>query len=304
MSTLGSATAELEAGESDPGLQATGPTGAPAWRRLLRHPSAIFGILVLTVFLLAAVAGPILLPFDPGRNSLRDVLQGPSFRHLLGTDELGRDELRMLIHGARYTLLLGFLAVALGLAVGVPLGTLSGYVGGWFDLLVQRLTDILLAFPGILLGLILVATFGVSLNNVIFAVGISSMPGFIRLSRAEALRIRELTYIESARASGTPRWRILLRHVIPNGLAPIIVQATLQLGATILLASALGFFGLAVKPPTPEWGTMLGTARGFIFNDPMLATYPGLAIFFTVLAFNLLGDGLRDVLDPRLKNNR
>jgi ABC-type dipeptide/oligopeptide/nickel transport system permease subunit len=192
------------------------------------------------------------------------------------------------------------MAVALGLLVGVPIGSVSGYFGGWVDLVLQRLTDILLAFPGILLALALVAGLGVGLRNVVIAVGVSSVPGFVRLVRASTLSIRELPYVEAARSLGVSSPMILARHVLPNALAPVIVQATLQLGFAILLAATLGFFGLGVQPPTPEWGSLLGEGRNYIFTDANLITFPGLAIFFAVLAFNLVGDGLRDALDPRL----
>jgi ABC-type dipeptide/oligopeptide/nickel transport system permease subunit len=271
------------------------------WNRLRRHPSAIVGVAVVATYAAAALVGPFLLPFDPADTNLRGVLGPPSVAHLLGTDYLGRDELRMLIHGGRYTLALGVMAVAIGAGVGVPLGVLSGYVGGWVDLVVQRFTDMLLAFPGILLALALVAGLGIGLRNVVIAVGVSSVPAFVRLARASALAIRELPYVEAARALGVSPWRIMFRHVIPNSAAPLIVQATLQLGTAILFAGALGFLGLGVQPPTPEWGTMLGSGRNYMFSDPNLVTIPGLAIFGAVLAFNLLGDGLRDALDPRLK---
>jgi ABC-type dipeptide/oligopeptide/nickel transport system permease subunit len=272
-----------------------------AWNRLRRHPSAIVGATVVAIYAAAAIVGPFLLPLDPADTNLFGVLKPPSAAHLFGTDHLGRDELRLLIHGGRYTLALGVMAVAIGAGVGVPLGVLSGYAGGWVDLLIQRITDMLLAFPGILLALALVAGLGIGLRNVVIAVGVSSVPAFVRLARASALAIRELPYVEAARALGVPAWLIMFRHVIPNSAAPLIVQATLQLGTAILFAGALGFLGLGVQPPTPEWGTMLGSGRNYIFSDANLVTIPGLAIFGAVLAFNLLGDGLRDALDPRLK---
>ena len=274
---------------------------ATAWRRLVTHRSAVVGLAVMAVYAVAAIFGPIVFPFNPGQSHLIDVFLAPGQQgHLLGTDNLGRDEILMLVYGSRYTLGLGLMAVALGLVVGVPLGAISGYFGGWVDIVIQRLTDILLAFPPIVLALGLIAGLGVGLRNVVIAVGLSSVPSFIRLVRADSLRLREMPFVEAAVALGVSPWLVLLRHVIPNALAPVIVQATLSMGFAILLAASLGFFGLGVQFPTPEWGQMLGEARNYIFSDPNLATIPGLAIFAAVLAFNLVGDGLRDALDPRL----
>ncbi len=271
------------------------------WARLRSHPSAVVGISILALYVAASLIGPTLLHWDPIHQKLADAFLGASAGHPLGTDDLGRDELVRLFYGTRYTLALGVAAVAIGLAIGLPVGALSGYFGGWVDLLSQRVTDVMLAFPNILLALALVAVLGVGLTNVIIAVAITSIPIFIRLTRASALSIRELPYVEAARALGVPSPVILFKHIIPNSLAPVIVQASLQLGAAILLAAALGFLGLGVQAPTPEWGTMLGSSRNYIFSDPNLATFPGLAIFGAVLAFNLFGDGLRDALDPRLR---
>ncbi len=271
------------------------------WTRLRTHPSALVGFGILALYVVASLAGPLLFRYDPTHQNLADAFLPTSAGHPLGTDDLGRDELVRLLYGARYTLLLGFAAVAIGLAVGLPLGAVCGYFGGGVDLAGQRLTDILLAFPNILLALALVAALGVGLQNVIIAVGITSIPIFVRLVRASSLSVRELPYVEAARALGVPPGIILLRHVIPNSVAPVIVQASLQLGAAILIAAGLGFLGLGVQAPTPEWGTMLGSSRNYIFSDPNLATFPGLAIFGAVLAFNLVGDGLRDALDPRLR---
>jgi ABC-type dipeptide/oligopeptide/nickel transport system permease subunit len=274
--------------------------GNRVWDRLRTHPSALVGMAILALYVLATLLGPLLLRYDPVHQTLADAFLPLSRGHPLGTDDLGRDELIRLLYGTRYTLTLGFAAVAIGLLVGVPMGACSGYFGGWVDLLAQRITDIMLAFPNILLALALVAVLGVGLQNVIIAVGITSIPIFVRLVRASALSVRELPYVEAGRALGVPSWVILFRHVIPNSLAPVIVQASLQLGAAILIAAGLGFLGLGVQAPTPEWGTMLGSSRNYIFSDPNLATFPGLAIFGAVLAFNLVGDGFRDALDPRL----
>jgi ABC-type dipeptide/oligopeptide/nickel transport system permease subunit len=301
MSTRASATAEAARSER---LERQEPAGRPqsrVWARLRTHPSALVGIAILAAYVLAGLLGPLLLHYDPIHQNLSDAFLPASTAHPLGTDDLGRDELIRLVYGTRYTLVLGFAAVAIGVGIGVPLGAVSGYYGGWIDLGSQRLTDVLLAFPNILLALALVATLGVGLQNVIISVGITSIPIFVRLVRASTLSVRELPYVEAGRALGVPSPVILFRHVVPNSLAPVIVQASLQLGAAILIAAGLGFLGLGVQAPTPEWGTMLGSSRNYIFSDPNLATFPGLAIFGAVLAFNLLGDGLRDALDPRLK---
>ena len=274
---------------------------ADVWYGLRRHHASLIGLAVLALFALLAVAAPVVTPYDPEKQVLRDALLDPSLSHPLGTDYLGRDILARILYGARYSLSIGFMAVAIGIAVGVPLGSISGYYGGKIDLVVQRFVDILLSFPGFLLALSLVATLGVGIENVIISVGISSTPSFVRLTRASTLSIRSLTYVEAARALGAKDGRIISLHVMRNSLAPVIVQATLSLGSAILLAAGLGFLGLGVQPPTPEWGTMLGEGRNYIFSNPNMATFPGIAVFLAVLAFNLVGDGLRDALDPRLR---
>jgi ABC-type dipeptide/oligopeptide/nickel transport system permease subunit len=258
------------------------------------------GLCVLAVFTVVAVAGPLVLRFDPARQDLERILLAPSLAHPLGTDNYGRDELLVLVYGARSTLGLGLMAVAIGMGVGAPLGALSGYVGGWADVVVQRFAEILLAFPSIVLALALVAGLGPGLRNVVIAVGVGSIPGFIRVVRSSALQLRAQPFVEAARALGVPASGILARHVLPNAAAPLIVQATVQMGVAILVAAGLGFFGLGVQPPTPEWGALLGEAHTYIFRDANLATFPGLCILLAVLAFNLTGDGLRDALDPRL----
>jgi peptide/nickel transport system permease protein len=297
----GDITAGMSGGGLDLSAAGTQTSRGRIWQRLRSHRSARFGLAVLLLYVLATILLPLVIHYDPNRNDLGQAFLGPSGAHLLGTDEFGRDELLRLALAARFTLFVGVAAVVIGLAVGLPLGAASGYFGGWIDLVIQRLTDILLAFPGILLALALVAALGPGLRNVIVSVGVTSIPGFIRLVRASALSIRELPYVEAGRALGVASWKIVLRHILPNSLAPVIVQATLQLGFAILVAAGLGFLGLGVQPPTPEWGSMLGLSRNYIFSDQALVTYPGLAIFGAVLAFNLLGDGLRDALDPRMK---
>jgi ABC-type dipeptide/oligopeptide/nickel transport system permease subunit len=258
------------------------------------------GLCVLGIMLALVLTASLWTAQDPTRQQLSQVLRPISAQHPLGTDHLGRDMLARLLYGGRLSLLIGGFAVAIGLIVGVPLGALSGFQGGLTDLVIQRLADVLLSFPGFLLALSLVSMLGVGLQNVVIAVGISALPSFIRLVRGSVLSIREHVFVEAARALGQRPRIILMRHVLPNAMAPIIVQATLNLGASILVAAGLGFLGLGVQPPTAEWGTMLGEGRQYIFRAPLLTLFPGLAIFLAVLGFNLLGDGLRDALDPRL----
>lgn len=269
--------------------------------RFRRNRAAVVGLALLVLFFLLALAAPLVTPYDPLQNRLVDALQDPSAGHPLGTDHLGRDTLARILYGGRYSLLIGFLAVGLGLLVGVPLGAISGFYGGWVDLIIQRVVDILLSFPGILLALSLVAILGIGLENVIIAVGLGAVPAFVRLVRASTLSIREMAYVEAARCLGATGPLMIWRHVLPNTMAPVIVQATLGLGSTLLTAAGLGFLGLGVQQPTPEWGSMLGEGRQYIFSSPNMATFPGLAIFLTVLGFNLAGDGLRDALDPSLR---
>ncbi|MFQ5830149.1 MAG: ABC transporter permease [Candidatus Methylomirabilia bacterium] len=271
------------------------------WQRFRRHRVAMVGLGLLVLLLALALAAPLLTSYDPERQNLSEVLKPLSAAHPLGTDHLGRDMFARILYGGRLSLLIGFLAVGLGLAVGVPLGAISGFQGGRTDLIIQRFADILLSFPGILLALSLVAILGVGLRNVIIAVGIGAVPSFIRLVRGSVLSIREQVYVEAAHALGQRRRVIIFRHVLPNAMAPVIVQATLSLGFAILVAAGLGFLGLGVQPPTAEWGTMLGEGRQYIFRAPALTTFPGLAIFLAVLGFNLFGDGLRDALDPRMR---
>ncbi|HLU59833.1 MAG TPA: ABC transporter permease [Pseudonocardia sp.] len=271
-----------------------------AWQRFRRHPPAMVGLAIIVTFLVLAFAAPLISPYDPNAQDLSAAIQPPSASHWLGTDQLGRDIATRLMYGTRISLLIGVLAVAIGLVVGVPLGVVAGYYGGWADMAVSRFADMLFAFTSILLALTLVAVLGVSLQNVIVAVGISVIPVIVRLVRSSVLSLREEPFVEAARALGAGDLRIIVRHVFRNCLTPVLVHATLSIGVSILLAAGLGFLGLGVQSPTAEWGTMLGEGRQFIFSAPHLTAFPGIAIFLAILAFNLLGDGLRDALDPRL----
>ncbi len=269
-------------------------------RRLRRHRTAVAGLVILAAFMLAAAVAPLVLPYDPEEADLERVLQRPSPAHPFGTDQLGRDLLTRVVYGARVSFLIGLLAVGLSALIGVPVGLISGYHGGGLDIAVQRVVDLMLSFPGFLLALTLIAVLGVGVANVVVSVGLATAPVYVRLVRGVALSVRSQVYIEAARAIGVPESHVLGRHVLPNCLPPVIVQSTLQLGTAILTAAGLGFLGLGVKPPTPEWGTMLGEGQTYLFSSWYIATFPGAAIFLTVMAFNLLGDGLRDALDPRM----
>lgn len=274
---------------------------AKIWKRYRRNIPATIGLVILISMILASLAAPLLTSYDPQKQSLRDSLEFPSKDHILGTDYLGRDLLTRLLYGGRISLMIGFLAVALGLVLGVTLGAISGFFGGWPDLLIQRVADILLSFPSFLLALTLVAMLGVGLRNVVISVGILAIPSFIRLVRGSVLSLREMQYVEAARCSGAKDWYILFRHILPNSMAPVIINASLNLGYAITTAAGLGFLGLGVPPNVPEWGSMLGNAKNYIFSHPYMVTYSGLTIFITILSVNLIGDGLRDALDPRMR---
>jgi ABC-type dipeptide/oligopeptide/nickel transport system permease subunit len=271
------------------------------WVKLRRNRAAVAGGILLLGCLLCALLAPLLFPGDPAAPNLIMALEPPSLKEPLGTDELGRSILGRIVFGARVSLLIALGVVSVGLFVGVPLGLVSGYFGGRVDFLIQRATDAMLAFPGFLLALALVSVLGVGIHNTVVSIGISMIPIYIRLVRGCALTVRQEVYVEAARAAGTRSGTILLRHILPNVMVPITVQTSLSMGTAILFAAGLGFLGIGVQPPTPEWGTMLGSARNYLFHAPHAATFPGLAILLAVLSFNLLGDGLRDALDPRFK---
>jgi ABC-type dipeptide/oligopeptide/nickel transport system permease subunit len=272
-----------------------------AWAKLRRNKAALIGSLLILSYVICAVFAPLLYPGDPSAPNLILSLERPSLQQPLGRDELGRSILGRIIHGSRTSLMIAAGVVAVGLMFGVPLGLVSGYFGGKVDFLIQRVTDMLLAFPGFLLALALVAILGVGMKNTVVSIGISMVPIYIRLVRGCTLSVREELYIEAAKAVGTSDPLIIIRHVLPNVMVPIIVQTSLSMGTAILFAAGLGFLGIGVQPPTPEWGAMLGSARSYIFVAPHVVTFPGIAIFLSVLSFNLLGDGLRDALDPRMR---
>jgi peptide/nickel transport system permease protein len=271
------------------------------WAKLTRNKAALFGGILILIYLITALLAPVIFPSNPSALNLSISLEPPSIANPLGTDELGRSILGRVIYGSRVSLLIAIGVVFVGLLVGVPLGLVSGYYGGKVDFSIQRVTDTMLAFPGFLLALALVAVLGVGLKNTIISVGISMVPIYIRLVRGCTLTVREQTYVEAAKAVGTRDRIILLRHILPNVMIPITIQTSLGMGTAILFAAGLGFLGIGVQPPTPEWGAMLGSGRAYLFHAPHVATFPGIAIFLAVLGFNLAGDGLRDVLDPRFR---
>lgn len=270
-------------------------------RRMLRSPVAMLGLVLVLVFIFVGVTAEWIAPYNYDLANFSLARKGPSEAHWLGNDELGRDMLSRLLHGARISLLLGVISVGIGISIGVPLGILSGYFGGVVNLLITGLIDIMLAFPSILLAILIVAFLGPSLQNAMIAIGILSIPVYTRLVRSSTLALKEELFIEAARALGADHIFILLKHILPNVLAPIIVQSTLQMAVAIQAAAALGFLGLGAPPDVPEWGNMLQKGRNYIFSAPHIVLYPGLATMLVVFGFSLVGDGLRDALDPRLR---
>ncbi|TPQ31258.1 diguanylate cyclase [Bradyrhizobium guangdongense] len=270
-----------------------------ARRRLFKRKAAVLGLIVLTAFILLALFAPLIVPFDPISTSWGLVRKPPTAAHWFGTDELGRDVLSRVIYGARASLMAGAISVAIALGIGVPLGLLAGYRGGFTDALISRITDAMLACPFLILAIALAAFLGPSLGNAMIAIGISATPIFIRLTRGQVLSVKAEDYVEAARALGNPGWRIAFSHILPNILPALLVQATLSIAAAIIAEAALSFLGLGQQPPAPSWGSMLNAAQRFLTQAPWMAIWPGLAIFLVVLSLNLLGDGLRDALDPR-----
>jgi peptide/nickel transport system permease protein len=272
-----------------------------ALRRLARRRGAMVGLGFVMFFVLLALFAPWVAPHDPLATSWSAVRQAPSAQYLFGTDEIGRDVLSRVIWGTRASLLAGLVSVCISLALGVPVGLAAGYLGGWVDALISRITDAMLACPFLILAIALAAFLGPSLTNAMIAIGVSATPIFIRLTRAQVLAVKVEDYIEAARAVGNSHLRIALRHILPNVVAPLIVQATLAIAAAVIAEASLSFLGLGQQPPAPSWGSMLNTAKNYIDNAPWMSLWPGLSIFLLVLSFNLLGDGLRDAFDPRHK---
>ncbi|MEA2511366.1 MAG: peptide/nickel transport system permease protein [Thermomicrobiales bacterium] len=272
--------------------------------RLTRNRLALIGLVIIGGFTIAALFAPWIAPRDPEHQISSEAMQSPSWNHLFGTDNVGRDTLSRIIYGARVSLFVGLTSMALAAAIGVPLGLLGGYYGGLVDSLAMRAMDTLLAFPALLLAIFIVAVLGPSVSNAIFAIGIIYIPAFARLTRANVLSLREKEFVEAAKCLGAGDGRIMLRSILPNCSSSLIVQFTLGVGYAMLIEAGLSFLGLGVQPPTPAWGQMVGLARNFITIAPWLITFPGLAIFLAVLAFNFLGDGLREATDPRLRGRR
>ena len=269
--------------------------------RVIRIPQAAFGLVIILLTVLSALLAPIIAPLEPEAMDFDYLLSGLSSEHLLGTDQLGRDTLSRLIYGARVALLVSVGSIGLGVLIGVPLGLIAVYFGGWTDDIIMRLMDSLVVFPSLLIAVALAAALGGSITTIIIAIGVANVPWMARVIRSQGLSIREMDFVAAAEAGGMSPARIILRHILPNSLAPVIVQSTLSMGYAVLVEATLGFIGVGVRPPTPTWGNMLYDAFPMLEQQPMLSIFPGLAIFLLVLSFNFVGDALRDVLDPRLK---
>jgi len=271
------------------------------WRRFARNRGAVFGLAVLIGVVLLSVLAPAVSPYDPLAQGVGPTLQAPSLAHWAGTDSFGRDVLSRIIYGARIALIVGVVSVALAMVVGVTLGLVAGYYSGWLDAVIMRVMDGLFAFPIIILAIALMAIMGFGVTNVIIAVGVGFIAPFARVTRADVLAVKEEPYIEAARLAGVAGPAIILRHVLPNVMAPIIVQAALRVSGAIIIEAGLSFLGLGPPPPTPVWGSMIAEGRNFIVMAPHISTIPGVALMITIVGLNLLGDGLRDTLDPRLR---
>jgi peptide/nickel transport system permease protein len=271
------------------------------WRRFARNRGAVFGLGVLVVIVLMSVFAPLLAPYDPVAQGVGPALERPSLDHWAGTDSFGRDLLSRIIYGARIALVVGVVSVVLAMVIGVSLGLAAGYYGGWLDIVVMRVMDGLFAFPIIILAIAMMAIMGFGVLNVIIAVAVGFIAPFARVTRADVLAVKEEPYVEAARLAGVSSPAVIIRHVLPNVMAPIIVQAALRVSGAIITESGLSFLGLGPPPPNPVWGSMIAEGRNFIVMAPHVSTFPGIALMLTIVGLNLLGDGLRDTLDPRLR---
>ncbi|MDA5241654.1 ABC transporter permease [Agrobacterium sp. MAFF310724] len=270
-----------------------------AWKKMKRNKSALVGMVIVLFFAVLAIAAPILPIADPVATSWSAIRKAPSAAHWLGTDDLGRDILSRMIYGARASLMAGVVSVMIAVVIGVPFGLISGYFGGWVDMVISRITEALLAMPFLIMAIALAAFLGPSLTNAMIAIGLSAMPIFVRLTRGQVLAVKTEDYVEGARSIGLNQIDIMTRYILPNVFAPIIVQATLTVATAIIAEASLSFLGLGQQAPAPSWGSMLNTAKNFLSQAPWMTMWPGIAIFLVVIGFNLLGDGLRDALDPR-----
>ena len=273
--------------------------GARAWRRLLKRKSAVLGLVIIVLLVVVAIFAPLIAPFDPAQQTWTAIRKPPSLQHWFGTDESGRDLFSRVIFGARASLLAGVVSVSIALGLGVPIGLLAGYGGKWTDILISRITDAMLACPFLILAIALAAFLGPSLQNAMIAIGVTATPVFVRLTRGQVMAVKVEDYVEAARAVGNPAVRIAFKHILPNIMPALIVQATISIATAIIAEASLSFLGLGQQPPAPSWGSMLNTAQRFLTNAPWMAIWPGLAIFLVVISFNILGDGLRDALDPK-----
>ncbi|MDD5264830.1 MAG: ABC transporter permease [Candidatus Bipolaricaulis sp.] len=272
-----------------------------SWHRLTRNGPAVAGLILLCVVAIMATAAPLVAPFHPTEMVLKSRLQPPSLKHVFGTDAMGRDVLSRVLYGARLTMLIALAGVCIGGAIGIGLGLISGYFGGVLDLLLMRAMDIGLAFPSLLLAMLIISVLGPGVTSVVMAIAVFAVPVYARVVRGAVLSVKQEAYIEAARAFGCSHRDIMTRHLLPNAIPPMIVQSSLLIANAVLIASSLSFLGLGVQPPSPEWGAMLAGGRLYLRSAPWVTIFPGLAIVLAVLGLNLLGDGLRDVLDPRLR---
>lgn len=274
------------------------------WKALKGNPLSLAGLVIIVALVITAIVAPYISPYDPLATQPLKKLGGLSAPHPLGTDQLGRDVLSRLLYGARISLRIAIIVAGLAGVTGTFIGILCGYLGGWIDNSLMRVTDMFMAFPQLILAMAISSALGPSLQNVVIAISMTEWTFFARMARSKAIAIREEDYVEAAKAMGAGRWRILFRHVLPMSLSPVIIQATLEMGGIIRTAASLGFLGLGAQPPTPEWGVMVTAGRNYLPGQWWVSTFPGLAIFTTVLGFNLLGDGIRDIMDPRLRRLR